>query len=93
MLQQAAGVGMALISSEHFFSSLLTSPMTTKRFFADTEEGRQDTLKALRLAIGLSLVTGTILGFMLKSWLPVFTVALISAFYWTTYNRALKGTI
>jgi len=72
---------------------MLTSPMTTKRFFSDTEEGREDTLKALRLAIGLSLVTGAVLGFMLKSWLPIITVVIISAFYWTTYNRALKGTI
>ena len=93
MIAQAAGVGMSLIASEHFFSSMLTSPMTTKRFFSDTEEGRDDTLKALRLAIGLSLVTGAILGWMLKSWLPLITVVIISAFYWVTYTNALKGEI
>ncbi len=92
-IETAAGVGMSLIASEHFFSLMLTSPMTTKKFFAGDVEGTADTLKALRLAIGLSLAAGAILSIMLKSWLPLITTIIISTFYWWEYNKALGGEI
>ena len=92
-IRQTVGLGLGLIASEHFFSSMLTSPMTTKRFFSETEEGREDTIRALRLAIGLSLSSGAVLSYVSKSWLPVITTGVVSAFYWFEYNRALRGEI
>lgn len=93
MIETAAGVGMALIASEHFFSSMLTSPMTTKRFFADTEEGIADTEKALKLAVYASLVAGGVLAILIKSAWPLVTTAAICGFYWWEYHKALGGEI
>ena len=92
-IKETAGLGMALIASEHFFSSMLTSPMTTKRFFSTSEEGIKDTMDALRKAVGLSIVSGIILSCVSKSWTPIVTTAAVSAFYWTEYTNALKGEI
>ena len=92
-IKETASLGMALIASEHFFSSMLTSPMTTKRFFAGDPEGTADTIKALRLAVGLSLGSGAILSYVSKSWIPIITTGLVSWFYWWEYHKALRGEI
>ena len=92
-LAQTAGLGIGLIASEHFFSSMLTSPMTTKRFFSTTPEGIEDTMDALKKAVGLSLVSGSILSYVSKSWIPLVTTGVVSAFYWYEYTNALKGEI
>jgi hypothetical protein len=88
-----AAIGMSIIASEHFFSSMLTSPMTTKRFFAGDPEGTADTIKALKLAIIASVASGLLLSYLAKSWIPLVTTLVICAFYWIEYNRALKGVI
>ncbi len=92
-IKETAGLGMALIASEHFFSSMLTSPMTTKRFFSTSEEGIKDTMDALKKAVGLSIVSGVILSYVSKSWAPIVTTAAVSGFYWMEYTNALKGEI
>ena len=93
VIKQTAGLGMSLIASEHFFSSMMTSPMTTKRFFSTTPEGIEDTMDALKKAVGLSLVSGSILSYVSKSWIPLVTTGVVSAFYWYEYTNALKGEI
>ena len=93
VIKETAGLGMALIASEHFFSSMLTSPMTTKKFFAGDPEGTADTIKALKLAVGLSIVSGIVLSWVSKSWTPLVTTGLVSGFYWWEYNKALRGEI
>ena len=92
-LAQTAGLGIGLIASEHFFSSMLTSPMTTKRFFSTTPEGIEDTMDALKKAVGLSMVSGSILSYVSKSWIPLVTTGIVSAFYWYEYTNALKGEV
>ena len=92
-IKQTAGLGIGLIASEHFFSSMLTSPMTTKRFFSTTPEGIEDTMDALKKAIGLSMVSGGILSYVSKSWIPLVTTGVVSAFYWWEYCKALEGEI
>ena len=92
-IKETAGLGMALIASEHFFSSMLTSPMTTKRFFAGDPEGTADTIRALKKAVWLSIGSGVILSWVSKSWTPIVTTGIVSAFYWYEYNNALKGEI
>ena len=92
-IKETAGLGMALIASEHFFSSMLTSPMTTKRFFAGDPEGTADTIKALKLAVGLSLGSGALLSYVSKSWNPLIITVAVSGFYWYEYHKALGGEI
>ena len=92
-IKQTVGLGIGLIASEHFFSSMLTSPMTTKRFFSTTPEGIEDTMDALKKAVGLSMVSGSILSYVSKSWIPLVTTGVVSAFYWYEYTNALKGEI
>jgi len=93
VIKQTAGLGISLIASEHFFSSMMTSPMTTKRFFSTTPEGIEDTMDALKKAVGLSLVSGSILSYVSKSWIPLVTTGVVSAFYWWEYRKALEGEI
>ena len=92
-VKQTAGLGIALIASEHFFSSMLTSPMTTKRFFSTSEEGKKDTIDALKKAVWLSIGSGLILSYVSKSWIPLITTGAVSAFYWWEYHKALEGEI
>ena len=92
-IKDTASLGMALIASEHFFSSMLTSPMTTKRFFSTTPEGIKDTMNALKKAVWLSVVSGAILSWVAKSWMPIVTTGAVSGFYWWEYTSALKGEI
>lgn len=88
----AAGLGMSLISSEHFFSTFLSSPWTTQKF-AETEEDKAQVKRLYWYAIACSLVTAGILSAILKQWWPLIAAIVLCAIYVYVYERALQGKV
>jgi len=90
-IQTAAGIGMAVISSEHFFSTFLSSPWTTEKF-AESEEDKAKVRKLYWIAVACSLVTAIILSIILKQWWPLVSAIILCVIYYATYERAMgKG--
>ena len=87
----AAGVGMALISTEHFFSAGLSSPITTRKFLT-SDEDRAEVRRALNLAAGLSLAASALIAKILKQPYPLLAAAALVTFYYSEYQRALGTT-
>lgn len=91
MIAQAAGIGMALIASEHFFSTFLSSPWTTEKF-VETEEDRRKVRELYLLAIAASFVTAALLATILNDSYPIIAVIILSLMYVVVYERAMgKG--
>jgi len=85
----AAGVGMAVIAGEHFFSTYLSSPVTTERFFADSEDGKAKTRRMCLLAMSASLVTGLVLSMILREPWPLVATLILGIMYLSVYEKAL----
>jgi hypothetical protein len=92
MIETAAGVGMSLIASEHFFSTFLSSPWTTGKF-AETEEDKAKIRKYYMLACATSLITAFILGAILKQKWPVIATLVLCVMYIAVYEAAMRGKI
>lgn len=88
----AAGVGMSLIASEHFFSTFLSSPWTVGKF-VKTEEDRRQIRKYYLMAAITSLITAAILGAILKQKWPVVATIVLVIMYVGVYEAALRGKI
>ena len=88
----AAGVGMSIISSEHFFSTFLSSPWTTEKF-AETEEDKAKVRRLYMYACATSLITAAILSCILNQWWPLLAAAILCLLYVVVYERALGGKI
>ena len=88
----AAGVGMSIISAEHFFSTFLSSPWTTEKF-AETEEDKAKVRKLYWMAVACSLITAAILSGILKQSWPFIAALILCIIYIVVYERALAGTI
>ena len=91
-IEVAAGIGMSLIASEHFFSTFLSSPWTTAKF-AETEEDKEQVRRLMWMAIATSLITGAILSAILKEPWPIISAAALCVMYWVVYNRAMGGRV
>ena len=87
-IKTAAGLGMALISSEHFFSTFLSSPWTTEKF-VENEEEKAKIRKLYIYATALSLITAGIISAILDEWWPLIAVIVLSLIYIIVYERAL----
>lgn len=92
MITVAAGVGMSLISSEHFFSTFLSSPWTVEKF-CETEEDREKIRKYYMLAVAASMATAFVLAHILKQPWPIIAAAILCVMYIYIYERALRGGI
>ena len=88
----AAGVGMSIISSEHFFSTFLSSPWTTAKF-AETEEDKAKVRKLYMMAVVCSLVSAAVLSGILKQTWPLVAAIILCIIYVVVYERALEGKI
>lgn len=88
----AAGVGMAMIASEHFFSTFLSSPWTTEKF-AETDEDKAKVRRLYWMAVVVSLIAAGVLAFIIKEPWPVVAAVVLSAMYILVYERALSGKI
>lgn len=92
MIEVAAGVGMSLIASEHFFSTFLSSPWTTEKF-ATTPEDQKKVRRYYILACVVSLITAFILAGILKQKWPIVTTVLLCIMYVSVYELAMRGKI
>ena len=88
----AAGVGMSVISAEHFFSTFLSSPWTTAKF-VETEEDKTQIRRLYVMAIVCSLVTAAVLSHILKQSWPLVAAGILCVVYVIVYERALRGKI
>ena len=87
-IETAAGVALALISTEHFYSAGMSSPITTRKFLTEGED-RQEVQRAVSLASLLSLATGAFLSASLRNPWPILSSIGLVAFYNHEYERAL----
>ena len=92
MISTAAGVGMSLIASEHFFSTFLSSPWTTEKF-VETEEEKEKIRRLYLMAVGLSLATAALMSVILKQWWPFILTLGLCLFYVWVYEKALAGKL
>lgn len=88
----AAGVGMALIGSEHFFSTFLSSPWTTEKF-ATTPEDQEKIRRYYLMAIAASLITSVVLALILKEQWPIIATIILCIMYVAVYEAAMRGAI
>lgn len=91
MIATAAGVGMSLIATEHFYSTLLSSPWTTKKF-ATTAEDKASVRKYYIIAAIASLITAYILSKILNQTWPLISAVILSIGYIVIYENAMKNT-
>ena len=88
----AAGVGMSVISAEHFFSTFLSSPWTTQKFI-ETEEDKATVRRLYAMAVGASVVTAGILSAILGQWWPLVAAIILSILYVLVYEKAMGDGI
>jgi hypothetical protein len=88
-LEIAIGVGGALIFSEHFFSTMLTSPVTAEKFFQTPEE-QAKVRRMLFLASGASLLAAGGISYLIKEKSPVIFTFILCLFYIVIYTKALN---
>jgi len=88
-LERAIGVAGSIIASEHFFSTLLSSPWTTQKF-CDTPEEQALVRRMLFLASGVSLVFAGGVSYLIKDRYPLIFTTLLVIFYIVVYEKALK---
>lgn len=88
----AAGVGMSLIASEHFFSTFLSSPWTVGKF-VKTEEDRKAIRKYYIMASVVSLITAFVLASILKQKWPIVATVILCVMYVAVYEAAMRGKI
>jgi len=91
-LEMAMGIGGALIFSEHFFSTMLTSPVTAEKFF-NTPEEQAKVRRMLYLASGISLLTAGGISYLLEEKYPLIFTTLLVIFYIVVYKKALEKTL
>ena len=88
----AAGLGMSVIASEHFFSTFLPSPWTVGKFI-ESEEDRRKIRKYYVMACVASLVVAVVLAMILKQKWPVIATIILCIMYICVYEAAMRGKI
>lgn len=92
MITTAAGLGMSLIASEHFFSTMLSSPWTTEKF-AQSSEDKAKVRKYYMIAVAMSLITAYLIARILKQSWPLIATVVLCVIYVAIYEQALRGGI
>ena len=88
----AAGIGMSLIASEHLYSTMLSSPWTTKKF-VESETDKQEVRRLYIYATALSITTAVVMSIILNQWYPLFATVALCVIYIVVYERAMEGRI
>lgn len=88
----AAGIGMSVIASEHFFSTFLSSPWTVGKF-VETEEDRKKIRQYYIMACISSLVIAVVLAYILKQKWPIISTLILCVMYIGVYEAAMRGKI
>lgn len=91
-IASAAGIGMAVISSEHFFSTFLSSPWTVGKF-VETEEDRKKIRQYYIMACASSLIIAFVLSAILKQKWPIIATVILCVMYISVYEMAMRGKI
>lgn len=89
----AIAIATSAISTEHFFTFSLSSLPSTKRFFADSEEGRKETRHAYIIATILSVGLAIVISYFMKNSLPLYVTLALSGVFIFLYERALSGKV
>ena len=92
VIEVAAGVGMSLIASEHFFSTFLSSPWTTEKF-ATEEEDKAKVRRLYMMAVGASMATAIVMAIILKQPWPLVAASILCVMYVLVYEKAMRGGI
>ena len=85
----AAGVGMSIVATEHFFSTFLSSPWTTEKFVED-EEDKAKVRRLYILAALASLAAATVIALLVKEPWPVYAAIAVIVLYLFVYERAMS---
>ena len=93
VLESILGFSVSVISSEHFFSTFLSSPLTVQTLYRDKEEDRKTVLHSLYLAIVVSVGFGALISLWLKDWWALIGALGTSLLYWIIYIKALRGEL
>lgn len=88
-LEIVIGVGSSLIASEHFFSTLLSSPWTTQKF-SETEEEKALIRRMLFLASSVSLIAAGGISWLTKEKWPIVFTLILCVFYIIIYEKAVN---
>jgi len=88
----AAGIGMSVIASEHFFSTFLSSSWTVEKF-ATTPEDKVKIRRYYMMAVAASLITALVLAGILKDKWPIIATLVLCIMYVVTYELAMAGKI
>jgi len=88
-LERAVGIAGAIIASEHFFSTLLSSPWTTQKF-CQTDEEKEIVKKMLFISSGISLLLAGSISYLVKDKYPLIFTTLLCLFYIYIYAKAIN---
>lgn len=89
-------VGISAIFTEHIFTSFLSSPYTTQRFFAGdeaTDAERETVRTCFMYAAGISIVGSIIFSYLTRNWWGLLVSLLLIGIFYYVYDRALRGEL
>ena len=87
-LELSIGTVGAVIASEHFFSTLLSSPWTTQKF-SETEKEKEIVRKMYLLASLMSMGFAVFISHLIKEKWPAIITVFLCVFYVIIYEKSL----
>ena len=88
-LELAIGTVGAVVASEHFFSTLLSSPWTVTKF-SETEEEKELVRRMYLLASLMSMGFAVFISYLIKEKWPAIIAFGLCVFYILVYEKSLK---
>jgi hypothetical protein len=89
-LKAGLGIAVAVIASEHFFSTFESSPVTTEKFFK-TDEDKAKVWRCFGYAAASSLIFAVVMAIFLENYWSISAALLIIGLYAWVYYEALHG--
>ena len=91
-LELSIGTVGAVVASEHFFSTLLSSPWTVTKF-SETEKEKELVRKMYLLASLMSIGFAGFVSHLIKEKWPVIITVILCVFYCVIYEKAMAKTL
>jgi len=91
-LELSIGTVGAVITSEHFFSTLLSSPWTVTKF-SETEEEKELVRRMYLLSSLFSMGFAVFISYLIKEKWPVIITFFLCVFYVVIYEKSLAKTL
>lgn len=88
-IEAVLSIGIIAIAGEHLFSTFLSSPGTTQKF-SESEEDKRIIWKLYTEAAACTMIMAAIVAYLLKSWIPIATGAVVIVGYGFVYNEAVE---